>query len=149
MDSLEELLKKDGYLVYKIKGVSMNPMLIQNKDIITLRSKKDNERFNINDVVLYKRKGDRALTLHRIIEVNENDYTILGDNCINKEYGIKDEDILGILIEFTHNNKHYKVDDKEYLNYVYKLRKNENIRIFRRKLINKIKYYIKKVIRYE
>ena len=146
MTTIEEQLKKDGYLVYKIKGVSMMPMLVQNKDVITLRAKKENERFQENDVVLYKRLRGKVLTLHRIIEVRDHDYVILGDNCIQKEYGIKDEDILGLLTEFTHNDKHYKVDDADYLNYVSKLRKNENKRIFKRKLMNKMKNSIKKVI---
>ena len=31
MSTFEEILEKDGKLVYKTKGVSMNPMLYQNR----------------------------------------------------------------------------------------------------------------------
>ena len=33
MSTFEEILKKDGRLVYKTMGVSMLPMLYQNRDI--------------------------------------------------------------------------------------------------------------------
>ncbi|MBQ7195753.1 MAG: hypothetical protein IJS07_09010 [Bacteroidales bacterium] len=35
--AFEELLARDGYLVYKTHGVSMEPMLRQNRDLVTIR----------------------------------------------------------------------------------------------------------------
>ena len=55
--------------------------------------------------------------MHRIVEVREHDYVILGDNCINKEYGITDEDILAVMTRFVHKGKEYSVTDKGYLRY--------------------------------
>lgn len=63
--------------------------------------------------MLYRRPPSHYV-LHRIVEVRENDYVILGDNCLNKEYGIKDEDIIGVLSKFVRNGKEYTVDNKNY-----------------------------------
>ena len=34
---IEELLERDGVIVYKTRGVSMRPMLKQNRDLVTVR----------------------------------------------------------------------------------------------------------------
>ena len=36
MSTFEEILEKDGKLVYKTKGVSMNPMLYQNRYLVVI-----------------------------------------------------------------------------------------------------------------
>ena len=125
--SIEYLLNSKKFVVYKIEGKSMEPMLLPNKDIVTIR-KKENENCKENDVVLY-RKGNK-LILHRVIQVLPNNkYVILGDNCSKKEYGIFDKDILGILVGFKHNGKHYELNDPKYQEYVGELRRIENWRI--------------------
>ena len=53
MSTFEEILSKDGKLVYKTKGVSMNPMLYQNRDLVVIVPVK--ERLKKYDVALYRR----------------------------------------------------------------------------------------------
>ena len=107
----EEELNRSGSFTYTCSGVSMLPMLRQHKDLFTIDRKQG--RCKKYDVVLYKRKSG-AYVLHRIVKVCENDYIILGDNCLNKEYGIKDEDIIGVLRSFVRNGKEYPVCHKGY-----------------------------------
>ena len=112
-----------GELTYRIVGVSMNPLLRQDRDLITvLRSdlapKDTNGRFHNHEVVLYKRHSDGAYVLHRIVEVREKDYVILGDNCVKREYGISDEDILGVMTSFVRDGKTVPVTDPLYKAYV-------------------------------
>ncbi len=114
--SLEEYLKKNGTLTYTFKGTSMNPLLKQGRDLYTVMSKTV-IRCKKNDVVLY-RKSAHTYVLHRVVEVRSNDYVIQGDNCIMKEYGISDEDIIGVMTSFTHKGKRYLVTDWRYLCYV-------------------------------
>jgi len=111
----EEELDRSGYFTYTCSGVSMLPMLRQYRDLITIDKKQG--RCKKFDVVLYKRNSG-AYVLHRIVKVCENDYVILGDNCLNKEYGIKDEDIIGVLRSFVRNGKEYSVCHKGYQLYV-------------------------------
>ena len=84
--TLEESLAKNGFLTYRIRGVSMQPMLRQGRDLFTVVPK-GSERCKKYDVVLYRRPSD-PYVLHRIIEVRPDSYVILGDNCIAKELSI-------------------------------------------------------------
>ena len=111
----EEELNRKGSFTYTCSGVSMLPLLRQHKDLFTIEKKQD--RCEKYDVVLYKRPP-KSYVLHRVVEVREKDYVILGDNCLNKEYGIKDEDILGVMTSFVRNGKEYPVSHRGYRLYV-------------------------------
>ncbi len=108
----EEYLEKNGSMTYSNVGTSMMPLLKQGRDLFTV-TKKDSERCRKYDVVLYRRPPDKYV-LHRVVKVRENDYVILGDNCINKEYGITDDDILGVMTSFVHKGKQHTVNDMTY-----------------------------------
>ena len=108
----EEYLAEHGELTLTNVGVSMQPMIKQGRDMFTL-TKKTAERCKKYDVVLYRVPPDRYV-MHRIVDVRENDYVILGDNCMNKEYGITDADILGVLTRFVHRGKEYSVFHRGY-----------------------------------
>ena len=121
--NIPQYLAEHGELTYRIVGVSMNPLLRQDRDLITvLRSdlapKDTNGRFHNHEVVLYKRHSDGAYVLHRIVEVREKDYVILGDNCVKREYGITDEDILGVMTSFVRDGKTIQVTDPLYKAYM-------------------------------
>ncbi|MBQ8548352.1 MAG: S24/S26 family peptidase [Lachnospiraceae bacterium] len=110
----EEELNRTGRFTYTCSGVSMLPLLRQHKDLFTIEKKQG--RYEKYDVVLYKRPP-KSYVLHRVVEVREKDYVILGDNCINKEYGIRDEDILGVMTSFVRDGKEVPVSHKGYRMY--------------------------------
>ena len=121
--NIPQYLAEHGELTYRIVGVSMNPLLRQDRDLITilrtdLAKKDETGRFHNHDVVLYKRHSDGAYVLHRIVEVREKDYVILGDNCVKREYGITDEDILGVMTSFVRDGKTVQVTNPLYKAYV-------------------------------
>ena len=99
----EEYFKRHTELIYRNVGVSMLPMLKQGRDLFILKKKTD-QRCKKYDVVLYYRKPGQYV-LHRIVEVHEKEYVILGDNCEHKEYGIKEEDILAVMDSFVRKGK--------------------------------------------
>lgn len=109
--SYEEFLEANGELTYTNVGTSMMPLLRQGRDLFTVR-KKTEERCRAGDVVLYRR-GSRYV-LHRIVEVRPKDYVILGDNCVSREYGIMDDDILGIMTAYVRDGKIHTVDELPY-----------------------------------
>ncbi len=113
--TFEELLDKKGVFVYTNVGVSMLPLLRQRKDIIEIRKKQG--RCKKYDVVLYKRQGKHIL--HRIIKVRENDYVIVGDNCIWREYGVTDEMIMGVMTRVIRDGKSICPTDWKYKVYVH------------------------------
>ena len=107
INNLETKLDKDGFIVSDIKGVSMLPLLKQGKDRVILS--KINKPLNKYDVVLYK--VNNKYILHRIIDINNDDYVIRGDNCINKEI-INKTNILGILIAFYRKDEYIEVTEE-------------------------------------
>ena len=113
-NTFEEILEKDGTLIFKTRGVSMEPMLRQDRDLVII--KKAHGRLKRFDVALYKRKN--KYVLHRVIHVRENDYAIRGDNTYSMEYGITDDDIIGVLTGFIRKGKNCSVSNRKYLAYV-------------------------------
>ena len=81
MTSFEELLARDGRFVYKTKGTSMEPMLRQNRDLVTVKAPQ--ARLRKYDVALYRR--DDSYVLHRVIGVKDGYYRIRGDNTYRVE----------------------------------------------------------------
>lgn len=138
----EEYLEKHGELTYSNVGVSMMPLLKQGRDLFTVK-KKGKKRCKKYDVVLYRRPPNNYV-LHRIIEVRKNDYVILGDNCINKEYGITDDDILGVMTRYVHKGKEHTVNETGYRLYSHIWCDLAVIRIFFMRVKLKLKRLIKK-----
>ena len=61
MTTFEEILSREGRLIYKTRGVSMQPMLYQNRDLVIIETFEG--RLKPYDVALYKR--GRQYVLHR------------------------------------------------------------------------------------
>lgn len=142
--SIEELLDRDGQIIYTNKGVSMMPLLRQDKDLLIIK-KRGLEPLKKLDVVLFKRRKDNskdAYVLHRILEVYDDSYLIIGDNCIGKEI-VKDENILGILVGIIRNNKQINFDSFLYKLYINTWCRFYHLRIF----ILRVKLFIKNILR--
>ena len=113
--TFEEELRRHGKLVYTNVGSSMMPLLRQGRDLMIL-SPRPQGRLRKYDVVLYKREG--RYILHRVLRVREKDYVICGDHNWQREYGITDQQIIGVLTAFVRNGVETPVTDRQYLRYV-------------------------------
>lgn len=102
----EDILDEYGKLIYTNVGVSMMPLLRQNRDLMIIERRPYEENgspapLRKFDAVLYKR-NDKYI-LHRIIKVNEPEgnmprsYDIVGDNQWQIEKGVSEDRILGVL----------------------------------------------------
>ena len=143
--SFETYLAREGSLTYTNVGVSMLPLLRQGRDLFTVR-KKGRARCKVGDVVLYKRPPDRYV-LHRVVEVRPDDYVILGDNCISREYGIKDADILGVMTAFVRNGKQHSVREPGYRLYTFLWLHSANLRIFMKKCMLRLRRILRPAVR--
>ena len=113
--TFEELLKKDGYLIYTNVGTSMLPLLRQRRDIIEIRPLSG--RAQKYDAVLYK-VGDKYI-LHRVLKLLPHSYVICGDHNFRREYGITDNMILGVMTRVIRNGKSIYPTDWNYKLYVH------------------------------
>ncbi len=114
--SFEQVLNENGVLVYTNVGDSMLPLIRQNRDLIII--KKHQGRLKKYDVPLYKRDSGQYV-LHRVLKVRRNDYVLCGDNRCNKEYGISDKHIIGVLTAVKRNGRTINVTDRKYRIYVH------------------------------
>ena len=115
MTSFEEELARSGSIVFTNKGVSMMPLLRQNRDLMVIE-KNGPARCKKYDVILFKR-GEKYV-LHRILKVRERDYYVAGDNCRKGEY-VKESQILGILTQVVRDGKTITPEDAAYQRYVH------------------------------
>ena len=141
--SYEEELARSGKIVVTNVGVSMRPLIKQGRDIMIITSKEG--RLHKYDVPLYKRHD--SYVLHRIVEVRENDYVILGDNCVTKEYGITDDQIIGVMTSLVRNGKEIDLNGFGYRLYVRVWCALAPVRIICMRIIGAVKRAVKKIIR--
>lgn len=110
---IEEILQQNGFYISTTVGTSMYPMLRNRQDTIVIRPV--TQPLRKYDVPLYKRQDDYVL--HRIVKVTPKGYVICGDNCLNREYGITDQQIIGVLSEFIRGEKEVDLNSIEYKSY--------------------------------
>lgn len=114
--TFEEEIARTGKLIYTNIGDSMMPIIRQNRDLLIIE--KVRGRLKKYDVPLYKRDSGQYV-LHRILKVRKNDYIICGDNRWQKEYGITDRHIIGVLTGIVRNGNTISVNDRKYRLYVH------------------------------
>ena len=110
INNIENILDSEGMYISTTSGVSMYPMLRDRRDTIVVTPCR--ERLKKYDVALYRR--GESYVLHRVIEVRPDSYVIRGDNCIAKEYGITDANILGKLTAFYRKDKEINMNGAAY-----------------------------------
>lgn len=115
MTDFKTELRERGYLAYTNKGVSMMPLLRQDRDVMVIRARTGPVRKN--DAVLFQRDNGQYV-LHRVTKIlGDGTYWIVGDNCVSGE-PVREDQILGILTEVKRDGKTLKCTDRAYLLYV-------------------------------
>lgn len=114
LDTMMPLIRQElaeGQSVrFSPRGVSMLPMLRQGLDTVTISPLP--RKLKKYDLPLYQR-DDGHYVLHRIIRVGET-YTCIGDNQFVKETGVRADQMIGLVTEFTRGEKPISVKDWRY-----------------------------------
>ena len=111
----EDVLARDGKLIYTGTGYSMLPLLRPKRDLIIIQ--RPSGRLRRYDVALYKR-GPGEYILHRVMKVRPDGYVLCGDHQWRREYGVTDRQIIGVLTAFVRDGKEISVTDRRYRLYV-------------------------------
>lgn len=106
MPLIREKLAAGESVRFSPRGISMLPMLRQGLDTVTISPPP--EKLQKYDLPLYQRDNGKYI-LHRVIAVGDT-YTCLGDNQFNKEYGVRHDQIIGLVTEFTRGGKPVSVN---------------------------------------
>lgn len=109
-------LERTGHLIYTNKGVSMMPLLRQDRDLMILKKAEPGKLRKLDAVLFIRPNGQYVL--HRILEEKDGVYWIVGDNCVSGEY-VKEEQIIGVLTGVVRDGKTIDVEDPWYQRYVH------------------------------
>ena len=142
--TFKEQLELHGKIIYTNVGTSMMPLLRQGRDVMIIE--RPTGRLKKYDVPLYIRP-DGMYVLHRILKVRKNDYVICGDHCTVKEYGITDNDIVGVLTGVIRDGKTITTDSLGYKLYYHLWCDFFPIRVFLIKLKYFTRYVFKKILK--
>ncbi len=112
---IAEKLESGGSVTFKPHGISMLPLIRQGIDSITIESLKKNPL--VGDVIFYRRTNGQFV-LHRIIGMDKEGYVLCGDNQWVKEYGITENQIIGVMTAILRDDKVVAVDNPQYIRYV-------------------------------
>ena len=105
---MAEMLEKDGTVTFTVSGWSMQPMVYNLRDTVTLV--KPQLPLKKYDLPLF-RLDDGKFILHRVVKVYKNgNYKCQGDNRCEPEDNIRDDQIIGVVKSFNRNGKQIDVD---------------------------------------
>ena len=103
--SIKEILDTYGKYTGLTMGTSMKPLIHEQRDnIIVVKNK---GRLKKYDVPVYVTKQGKYI-MHRIVEVCDDHYVIVGDNLTKKEY-VTDDMICGVLVGFYKDGKNISI----------------------------------------
>lgn len=146
--SFEEVLDRDGRLVYTNVGISMLPLIREGRDVMTIE-KRDVTALQKYDAVLFRRehiKGRGKYVLHRILKVfPDGNYYIVGDNCTEGE-SVKPSQILGVLAGLHRNGKPVDMSGFRYKAYIALWCAPYHLRFFILRIKRFIRRYCKAIL---
>ncbi len=106
MPTIKDQLSSGGTVRFSPNGTSMLPMLRQGVDTVVLSPMP--KQLKPYDLPLYQRENGQYV-LHRIVAVKDGSYTCIGDNQFELEYGIRHDQMIGLVTTFYRGEKECSV----------------------------------------
>ena len=110
MPIIEEALKNGKQVRFKVRGQSMYPTLIEQRDSVILEKKDAYKKY---DIILYRR-DDGHYVLHRIVGTKNGCFKLCGDNQTDIEYPIRKDQIIAAAISLERKGKKIDAEDFKY-----------------------------------
>ncbi len=110
MDRVVEAISNGQDITIPTKGRSMLPFIVGERDTVTLGEAKD---IAVGDIVV-ARYGENHFVLHRVIIVDNDDVTLMGDGNIRGVEHIKRKDIIAKVKFIDRKGKTIVCDSKRH-----------------------------------
>lgn len=93
---IQEVLDSGGEFQLYPRGSSMLPLIQEGRDWVRLIQK--GKTLHRNDIILYHR-SDGSFVLHRIIKIRSDGYVLCGDNQVQLERGVQEDQVIALVKE--------------------------------------------------
>ncbi|MDD3108421.1 MAG: S24/S26 family peptidase [Alistipes sp.] len=106
LPEVEQMLSEGMSVTLKVKGNSMLPFIVGDRDsVVLVRS----EHWRRDDVVLARPNGDRYV-LHRILRIHGDEVTLRGDGNLREWEQCRRSDLCGKVIRIERNGRSVDTD---------------------------------------
>ena len=103
VELMRATLSRGASLRIKVNGSSMSPF-IKNSDVVTISALQDS-RPDLGKVAVFINPCTNKLVIHRIVGRSNGSYLIKGDNTLNADGLVSQENILGCVTRIERNGK--------------------------------------------
>lgn len=118
--NIEDLLREGKGIQVAPRGWSMYPLLIQGRDQVVIEPC-DASTGRRGDVLLYRRNGENSdggiLVLHRVYRHTQEGYWMIGDNQLETEGPLREDQIRGRMTAFIRKGRYHTVTEPGYVLY--------------------------------
>lgn len=110
IEEYRALLNEDGVqsLPLVVSGSSMSPFLVHGRDTVYLS--KTPEHIGVGDILLYRRDSGMYV-LHRVVGINGDELSLLGDAQIHIENGIRRDQVIAVASAAVRKGRHIAAGD--------------------------------------
>ena len=140
MPIISEQLAAGESVKFSPRGISMLPMLRQGLDSIVLSPLPT--QLKKYDIPLYQRENG-AYVLHRIVAVEKDSYTCMGDNQFVEEKGLQHSQMIGVVTAFYRGEKRHTTKETGYRIYVALWHNTRKIRHFTHRCVGWLRRHIR------
>lgn len=140
---LQEVIDSGGEFRLSPRGTSMLPLLREGRDSVVLVAKKHLKK---RQICLYRR-ADGSFVLHRILSFDKAGQPVFcGDNQMKREYGIKNEDVIAVVVAVYRGEKRKNTTDLSlrFYSFFHCLMPCRRLSFFLRRVRNKLFLHKKK-----
>lgn len=93
--NIEELLSKGNEAIVTVKGQSMSPLIVANRDQVILE-KRNFTKLNKGEIILFKSKHGKYL-IHRIHDISDLGYLTIGDGNLQFDGWVRPCNVVAVV----------------------------------------------------
>lgn len=136
LPEINKTLDQGDTFSFMPNGISMLPTIVGGRDTVTI--KKTTERLKKFDIILYRRRSGQFV-LHRIIDLDGENYILCGDNEVYPEKNVEHNQVIGVVTRYTRKGKIIEADSKKFISDAKKRVNSRPLRQFIFRAKNKLK----------